>query len=559
MGNQRLTTVRQLLASPALTGAEVVAGEAGLDEEVTEVVLHGRLRSDAPPQPGEAVVLDAAGIGEHLYQIDVAIRIVADAGSSTLIVTNPGFELDVGVRRLANRFDVPLAVVPDTDAMTLAHRLRAQLWAADVEHASAVDSLLVSLSRTHAASVDLVLGAVAELSASSVCLLGQDRSLVAGDAIEIGDRRLASGPAYLVDNSAEAALHSTAIVLTPGEAGEDADYWLVAETRGSDGVQRLLRSLLQIGSWYLAALLASVRARSESDARRRIAVLNELLATSDLHERDIRNQMLALGWSAAGWNTGLHITLHGADTSRIIDLHAEVRERLRGAGLDGPLVERNDGWSGWVTESSEPAVENYSAMVRRLSDALAEFVDAHSDLRAHAGIGRPYADLAGLRLSLTEAHEAALIANARFGGRSRRGPHRPARRAAGADGLVRVRGLRPLCPLHLAAGPRGRQRQRTAANARGVPRLQLLHHRGRARAGPAPQHGRQPDPAHSRTAGRRSGRRRDPSVPATGLPNASHQPPASPSYAERTAIGCHVGIQPKSAAGFASYGAVSSA
>ena len=418
MGNQRLTTVRQLLASPALTGAEVVAGEAGLDEEVTEVVLHGRLRSDAPPQPGEAVVLDAAGIGEHLYQIDVAIRIVADAGSSTLIVTNPGFELDVGVRRLANRFDVPLAVVPDTDAMTLAHRLRAQLWAADVEHASAVDSLLVSLSRTHAASVDLVLGAVAELSASSVCLLGQDRSLVAGDAIEIGDRRLASGPAYLVDNSAEAALHSTAIVLTPGEAGEDADYWLVAESRGSDGVQRLLRSLLQIGSWYLAALLASVRARSESDARRRIAVLNELLATSDLHERDIRNQMLALGWSAAGWNTGLHITLHGAETSRIIDLHAEVRERLRGAGLDGPLVERNDGWSGWVTEASEPAVENYSAMVRRLSDALAEFVDAHSDLRAHAGIGRPYADLAGLRLSLTEAHEAALIANARFGGRS---------------------------------------------------------------------------------------------------------------------------------------------
>ena len=236
------------------------------------------------------------------------------------------------------------------------------------------------------------------------------------ELIEIGDRRWrrTGVPGH---NSAEASLHSTAIVLTPGEAGEDADYWLVAESRGPDGVQRLLRSLLQIGSWYLAALLASVRARTESDARRRIAVLNELLATSDLHERDIRNQMLALGWSAAGWNTGLHITLRGADTSRIIDLHAEVRERLRGAGIDGPLVERNDGWSGWVTETSEPAVESYSVMVRRLGDALAEFVDAHSGLQAHAGIGRPYSGLGGLRRSLTEAHEAALIANARFGGR----------------------------------------------------------------------------------------------------------------------------------------------
>ena len=418
MGNERPITVRQLLASPALSAAELLAGAAGLDEGVTEVVLHGRLRSDAPPHPGEAVVFDAASIGEHLYQIDMAIRIVADAGASTLIVTNPGFELGVGVRRLANRFDVPLVVVSDTDAMTLTHRLRAQLWATDIEHASAVDSLLVSLSRSRDDGVDWVLRSIAELSASSVCLLGRDRSLVAGEAVEVGERRLASGPAYLVDNSTEAALHSTSIVLTPGEFGEHADYWLVAESRGPDGVQRLLRTLLQIGSWYLAALLASVRARTESDARRRIAVLNELLATSDLHERDIRNQMLALGWSATGWNTGLHITLHGADTSRIIDLHAEVRERLRGVGLDGPLVERNDGWSGWVTEASEPAVENYSATVRRLSEALAEFVDAHSGLQAHAGIGRPYPELGGLRRSLTEAHEAALIANARFGGRS---------------------------------------------------------------------------------------------------------------------------------------------
>ncbi|WP_423915773.1 helix-turn-helix domain-containing protein [Candidatus Poriferisodalis sp.] len=418
MGNERTITVRQLLASPVLTEAELLAGEAGLNAAVAEVVLYMRLKADSPLLPGEVVVLDAAGIGEHFYQIDMAIRTVADAGAASLVVTNSGFELGLGVRRLANRFDVPLVVVPEVDAMTLTHRLRTQLWASDVEHASAVHSLLATLSRTHAASVERVLDAIASLSASRVFLLGQDRSLVAGDAVEIGARRLASDTAHLVDNSTEAALHSTPIILTLGERDEEADYWLMAECAGSQGVQRLLRSLMLIGSWYLAALLSSARARTESDARRRIAVLNELLATSDLHERDIRNQMLALGWSAAGWNTGLHIKLRGANTSRIIDLHAEVRERLREVGMDGPLVERNDGWSGWITDASEPAVETYSVMVQELGDALEEFVDAHSGLQAHAGIGRPYLDLSGLRRSLAEAHEAALIANARFGGRS---------------------------------------------------------------------------------------------------------------------------------------------
>ena len=410
MEGNRPLRVKELVASPALRDAELLAGEAGLDAVVVDAVLCMRLRSDTPPQPGEVVVFDASAIGEHRYQIDMAIRIISEAGAVALIITNPGFDLGVGVQRLANRFDVPLLVLADADAMALTHRLRAQLWAADVEQAATVDSLLALLGQQRITTVEGVLDAVAELSAAQICLVGQDRSFVAGDPIEIGDRRLSSRGVYLVDRAAEAALHSTEIVLAPGEG---ADYWLVGECQGSEGGQRLLRSLLQIGAWYLTALLASVRARAESDARRRIAVLNELLATSDLHEHDIQNQMLALGWSAAGWNTGLHIKLAGADTARIIDLSAEVRERLRGAGLDGPLVERNNGWSGWVTEPAEPAVESYASMVQRLDEVLAEFVSVHSGLQAHAGIGRPYPNLRGLRSSLTEAHEAALIANAR--------------------------------------------------------------------------------------------------------------------------------------------------
>jgi len=410
MSSDRPSTVGQLLSAPALHNADLLAGDAGLGATVTDVALRTRIDKASPPHPGEVVLLDAAAIEEHLYQIDVAIRVIADVGSVALIVTNPCIDIGLGARRLATRFGIPLVVVTNVDPMSLTHRLRAQIWAPDVEQASIVNALLETFSGMRLTTVESVVETLAELGTSRVCVLGRDHNVVAGEAIELGGRRLAEDQAYLIDYSEDAALHSAAIVLVPGEEGA---YWLIAESSGSDGAQRLLRSLLQIGSWYLAALLASVRISAESDARRRIAVFNEILDASDMADRDVQNQMLELGWTATGWNTGIHIKLRGADAGRIVQLHAELSARLRSAGLVGPLVERNDGWSGWITATSEPTIDSYSQTVNTLSGVLQDFVSVHSGLWAHGGIGRPYQDLKGLRSSLTEAHEAAVLSNAR--------------------------------------------------------------------------------------------------------------------------------------------------
>ncbi|MCP5032477.1 MAG: hypothetical protein GY939_11775 [Actinomycetia bacterium] len=415
MGNDRPATVGQLITSPTLSDAILLAGSDGLDAEVLDIDLRTRIDKSSVPRAGDAIVLDASAIGEHQYQIDVAIRVCADASVAALIVTNHSFEIGLGAQRLANRFGLPLLSVIDTDALGLTHRLRERLWAADVEQAALIDNLLSALGAMRVTSIEDVTTLISELSAAPVAVLDRDRTLIAGTPIEVGDRRLATRSAHGTDLSSPAALHSTAIVLA---SDQDIAYWLIGETSGSDSAQRLLRTLLQIGSWYLTALIASVRVSAESDARRRIAVLNEILDTSDLVERDIQQQLRELGWSAAGWNTGLHIKLRGADAARIVELHSELRERLREAGLDGPLVERNDGWSGWVSDPTEPAVETYSELVHKIGEVLQTFVSAHSGLVAHGGIGRPHPDLDGLRVSLTEAHEAAVIANARSGDRS---------------------------------------------------------------------------------------------------------------------------------------------
>ncbi|MXV89250.1 MAG: PucR family transcriptional regulator [Acidimicrobiia bacterium] len=404
-------TVRQVLASGALREAVLIGGKRGLDAAVSDIVLRSRVDARTPPDRGAAVVLDAARIGDNLYQVDVALRVISGAGAVALIVVNPDPEIDMGAQRLANRLGVPLAVVTGADVIALTYRLRAEFWAPDVEHVAEVHRLLASLRQMRVADPEAFVELLSAAAHTPVCLIGQDRRPVAGAGIEIGERRLAGAEDYLVDHSARAALHSASIVLAPGE---HVSYWLVAESLRSGSSQRLLRSLLQVGSWYLAALLGSGRVRAERDARRRIAVLNEIMHAGEVPERDVQSQLVELGWSASGWNTGLHIKLRGpADPGRIVDLHAEMSDRLAAAGIEGPLVERNDGWSGWMTDAAEPPPESYSLVLENLDVALAGFSAAHSGLQAHGGIGRPYPDLTGLRRSLIEAAEAAVIANAR--------------------------------------------------------------------------------------------------------------------------------------------------
>ena len=411
MNSTPASTVRQLLASGALADATLIGGERGLDAAVSDVVLANRVDEQNLPEAGTVVVLDAVWIGDNLYHVDMALRTMSSAGAAALIAVNLSPEVDIGAQRLANHLDIPLVVLADADVLATTHRLRAEFWAPEVEHAAHVNRLMAALRQMRLGDPAAVVALLAEQAHTPVCLIGPDRRPVAGPAIAVGERRLAGDVDYLVDHSRRATLHSAAIVLTPGE---QASYWLVAESLRSGSSQRLLRSLLQIGSWYLAVLLGAGRVRAERDARRRIAVLNEIMHSGETPERDVQSQLVELGWSASGWNTGLHIRLWGnADPGRIVDLHAEMSDRLAGADIHGPLVERNDGWSGWTTDTAEPPPESYATMVGDLRRALAGFTAAHSGLTAHGGIGRPYPDLVGLRRSLVEAGEASVIARAR--------------------------------------------------------------------------------------------------------------------------------------------------
>lgn len=413
MASDRPSNVGQLLNSAALREATLIAGESGLDSGVADVVLRTKVEASSPPPSAAVVILDASGVGDHLYQVDVAIRVVADAGASALIVANAGRPLGVGAHRLANRFSIPLVVVEGVDAMSLTHRVRARVWAPDVEHASVVDTLLGSLSLMRLDNAESVVEVLSDLSSAKVSVVRQDMSLVAGHSVEVGDRRIATRADYLVDHTQVAALHSSPIVLAPGEP---PSFWLLAESSGSDSSQRLLRSLMQISSWYLAALLTSVRVRAETNARQRIALFNEILDPSELSRTDLHQQMHSLNWTVSGWNAGLHIKLVGVSPLEVIEMHDEMVEAFADHGLAGTLVERRDGWAGWLSATAEPQAQSYAGTVAQVEQALGAVIQAHAGLVARAGIGRPQRELAGVRSSLSEAHEASVIASSRAKG-----------------------------------------------------------------------------------------------------------------------------------------------
>lgn len=78
---------------------------------------------------------------------------------------------------------------------------------------------------------------------------------------------------------------------------------------------------------------------------------------------------------------------------------------MRDNGVDGPVVERIDGWASWLTEGREPSNVFHKDITARVRAAL----DDLADLDVVAGIGRPYSGPAGIATTLREAREASLF------------------------------------------------------------------------------------------------------------------------------------------------------
>jgi len=406
----RALTVRRLLAAGVFGDFHVVAGESALDRTVTDVLVTDRCDLTTPVSMGQLIVLDARGLQPNSYVLDVALRSVSDGRGSGLVAVNPASATGIATRRLAERFGTALVEAEAPNVLAAAAAARELVLQPSVYQASMMSQLLRGLARPSTVSDTLAL--VTEALGRPCSLVEASGAVIAGPHAAVQLQALRPHAHYAPDVGADGGSGMVCpVVVVPSEP---VRVWLVCLfDDADDAVQRAGLDLLGVASWAVGSHLVHDRLAMERDARHRLAVLNEVVGSSEVPDEAILAQMATFGWSAAGWVSAYHVQLSGVvDSNWVLANSDALAGALSDVGIDGALIERTDGWSGWVCDPDEPPVGEYQRLARSLRDALATLVANSAGVSVYAGVGRPATGLQGLRAGLTEARQAASLAGA---------------------------------------------------------------------------------------------------------------------------------------------------
>ena len=411
-------TLQQLLASGAFdSGATVVAGEDGLGAAVHDVVT-GSIRGSSATlrtEPGVLAVLDGSDLRSDTYQVDMAIRGAYESSSAGIVLCTERSNIVIAATRLANKLKVPVIVVEGDDPIVLADRLRRVVAAPRLVRSDTLLAVIAALSRVvPTARLDAILEGVGQAVDVRLALVNAEGRLVAGDSTATPPRT--SDLIEVPTTTVERPLVYLAQPLSLARR-EPPSFWLIAvlkeptETRIS-----VIKDCLVVASWSVGTRLVSDRLERERDARFRMGVLNSIVSGQERFEAVLLEHLAVLGWNVDGWCTAIHLQASGeVDPLRILTLTDQLSRAMADRGLEGPIIERPDGWTSWVVRRKEPPAAAYGEIATLVTEAMSAFVALAPGIRLHAGIGRPYLGLDGLRTSLTEAKEAATIAQAAGG------------------------------------------------------------------------------------------------------------------------------------------------
>ncbi|MBM7774707.1 hypothetical protein JOD54_004911 [Actinokineospora baliensis] len=393
-------SVRDLLAEEPLKSATVVGGSANLDAVPSEVLAHTPGRTVDVPRG--AVVVTGALDG---YELELLLRRVHDRGASLVVtaVDQPRRLLS-STKVLAERLALPLALVA-ADPLETARRLWVRVHQPAAEHGLVLARLARRLQGVgDARSIVKLLDS--ELGVRSA-LVGAEHVVLAGTE--------PTRPLHLDTRTRTWRDGDGFTCLVPIKVGdrEPPRLWLVAETGAiGDDTAVKIESGLDLAACSVTAWAATERLLSERDATFQSTVLAELLSSGPPIPRRVLGRAVAAGWRLEGWHTGVHLLLVGGSTPEDVRSRTrDVRDALAAESLTGPLVERGDGWSSWITDSTEATPQRRRDLVRTLT-ALLPLVPESTLV---AGVGRPLLGAPGLVETLVEAQELSRFAGSARG------------------------------------------------------------------------------------------------------------------------------------------------
>lgn len=407
-------TVRQLLSRESIAGAVLVAGDAGADSLVSDITIISALsrRSELGDLNHKILILDATNYKNDTYQIDFLVREASDNGASGLIILNYQQVLGPTAIRLANKLFLPLISISNLEALELADDFRRVIRLPFIERSDAVLKVAEKFRNLpRANALEGALKVLAEVLNGRAALLRPDRSaLVQSDKLDFDIPQSLE----LVDVPLSETKAEFTYMLQPLSLAlrERPGFWLAISLNSpSQGWKKVASEVMGFATWYFSSALIAERLVQERDARFRLGVLNAISATNEHPDPALLNQLGVLGWRVDGWCTAIHVHLAGdVDPLRVLNGTPEIQQAFSNMGFAGPIIERPDGWSGWMVEKSEPQSKSWTKLVQDFREVLEKISQNSPGVRIYLGIGRPHEGILGLQKSLSEAKDACTIA-----------------------------------------------------------------------------------------------------------------------------------------------------
>lgn len=396
-------TVRMLCGLDGLVGAQLAAGEAGLDHEVRSIEVVSTLASAETVTPG-ALVVAAPGETE-LVVLDMMLSAVRAAGAVGFVVTN-GPHLVGSATRLAGKLGMPLLVATFKDPLQLARQLDRAVHAPELARADVLSKLGRHLRRH--SEPGPVLDALARMLSGRAGLLSPTGAVLAGSALALPEGALTdSAPAPRTVPPADSGEGDLVLVPVVLDSLSGPDVWLAVQLPpGPRAWTTTAEQAAGLAASAVTGWAARRRLEGEREGRERRDLLSELLKTPNHPPREVAESGLKLGWRMHGWHTGVHLR-----PVRSAPSHRRMTEALDDAlcaqGLGGHLVEFGEGWAFWATADREPAASSSVEVVKPLRAALSSL---SGEPPLTAGVGRPRKGPEGLARTLTEARQACLLA-----------------------------------------------------------------------------------------------------------------------------------------------------
>jgi sugar diacid utilization regulator len=395
-------SLRELLAYPPLASTRPLSGDDDLDRPVVGVALIGVHETNAV-QADEIAVCPVFPAGYLTsWRLDATIRRLHDQRAAALAVS-AGEPLLDSSRLLARHLRLPILSIGEAP-------LRWAALANAFVHAPSVDAANRLHHAHHAVTQSLldpqgVARVLTRVLDQPVAVFGPDGTPLTVSFALPRDFASHAPVAQLLTEDGRTIVAVPVLGVTSGTV----DLWIVSALgQATAAWARNASDVLEAGAMAIQRWQATRRVVLERDARLRAGLFSDLLEGRLDGGDQLKRRAADVGWRLDGLHVAFHIAALGH-----VDLlqHTDaVAAAIAAEYVEATLVERGDGWSAWTTSGTGPgqdANRDLLASLGRVRHRLNTRFDSA------IGVGRAYADSAGLTRSLAEAWDAARLARGR--------------------------------------------------------------------------------------------------------------------------------------------------